>query len=409
MSQQRRGAAANTSGRRTPTRRQISRREQERRRQRIAIALVLVLVVVAVLVVLVPFVKRSVLDPRQTLAVVGAQTVRRSDYDAYQRLSSLQLQDPSALGQLYDAYQRDQNGLRDSLKQALTQAPPATGGAVDASTLNPLIDNTVLVQSAGEAGVNLTDLDVESELRKALAPALGNDKKPANSGTATAGPASATAAAPATETAPSATATFPPLPQDKVNDLFKLLDDTTGVSRGDYEALVLKPAAVRDRYTARNTPKAADQVHARHILVDSEGKARDVLKQLKSGTKFEVLARKYSTDDSNKLKGGDLGWATRETYVPEFARAAFALKKPGQLSEPVKTQFGWHIIQLLERGNDRPLTPEQQQTQAQQKLSEFIKQQREALKKQDRLDIKVPPTPTPLPGGTPTPAEAPRG
>jgi len=84
------------------------------------------------------------------------------------------------------------------------------------------------------------------------------------------------------------------------------------------------------------------KVRASHILVEKQSQALKVLEELKAGTDFRELAKKYSTCPSSK-KGGDLGQFGRGQMVREFEQAAFALKA-GQVSEPVKTQFGYHII-----------------------------------------------------------------
>lgn len=85
-------------------------------------------------------------------------------------------------------------------------------------------------------------------------------------------------------------------------------------------------------------------IKARHILVADEATANDVKKQLDAGAKFEDLAKKYSTDSGTKDKGGDLGWFGTGKMDPDFEKAAFALKV-NEISAPVKTQYGYHIIQ----------------------------------------------------------------
>src|SRR6266478_508317 len=105
--------------------------------------------------------------------------------------------------------------------------------------------------------------------------------------------------------------------------------------------------------------QAPNRVHVEHILFMTVGKpdaeveeikkkAEDVLKQVKKGGKFEDLAKKYSEDPGSKDKGGDLSWITQGQTVPEFEKTAFSLG-PGQVSELVKTQYGFHIIKALEK------------------------------------------------------------
>jgi len=102
-----------------------------------------------------------------------------------------------------------------------------------------------------------------------------------------------------------------------------------------------------------------NQVHVEHILFKTVGqtdalveetrkKAEDVLKQAKKGAKFDELAKKYSEDPGTKEKGGDLGWIRQGQTVPEFEKAAFSLA-PGQISDLVRTQYGFHIIKVLEK------------------------------------------------------------
>jgi len=89
------------------------------------------------------------------------------------------------------------------------------------------------------------------------------------------------------------------------------------------------------------------EVHARHILVEKEDEAKAIATELKGGADFAQLAKQKSKDPG-AAEGGDLGYFTKDQMVPEFAEVAFKLEK-GQISDPVKTQFGWHIIKVEDK------------------------------------------------------------
>lgn len=128
-----------------------------------------------------------------------------------------------------------------------------------------------------------------------------------------------------------------------------------------YQAKALRDAyffqKIRPLVTEEDIKKAYDEeaakvaqterIRARQILVGSEKEANDILARIKAGEKFEDLAKQYSLDGS-KDYGGDLGYFTAPEMVPEFSKAAFALK-PGEISAPVKTDYGWHIIKVEDR------------------------------------------------------------
>ncbi|HEX7198961.1 MAG TPA: peptidylprolyl isomerase, partial [Dongiaceae bacterium] len=107
--------------------------------------------------------------------------------------------------------------------------------------------------------------------------------------------------------------------------------------------------AVRARYDQDIAGKPGDEeVHAKHILVDSEAEAKKIIAQLKAGGDFAALAKQYSKDPGGQ-QGGDLGFFKKADMLPEFSAVAFTLQ-PGQISDkPVKTQYGWHVIQVIER------------------------------------------------------------
>jgi len=107
-------------------------------------------------------------------------------------------------------------------------------------------------------------------------------------------------------------------------------------------------------YDARVTElKPEDEVSARHILVDSEDKAKELRAKIVAGADFAELAKENSADRGSKDKGGLLGYFAKGQLVPEFEAAVFKLKK-GEVSEPVHTNYGWHIIKLEDRRRKEP-------------------------------------------------------
>ncbi|HJU33228.1 MAG TPA: peptidylprolyl isomerase [Hyphomicrobiaceae bacterium] len=94
--------------------------------------------------------------------------------------------------------------------------------------------------------------------------------------------------------------------------------------------------------------KPEEEVRARHILVESKDKAREVYQKLAHGSDFAALAREYSKDPGSKDQGGELGFFARGQMVPQFEETAFKLNK-GEVSEPFESQFGWHIVKVDDR------------------------------------------------------------
>jgi foldase protein PrsA len=131
------------------------------------------------------------------------------------------------------------------------------------------------------------------------------------------------------------------------------------------------------------------EINARHILVKDKKTADEVLAKLKEGGDFAKLAKEYSTEEIAQETGGDLGWFGPSKMVPEFEKAAFALKK-GEISEPVKTSFGYHIIELLDtREAKLEQTDEELKAEVTDKLKEvqFEEKLVELLEASD-IDIK---------------------
>ena len=101
-----------------------------------------------------------------------------------------------------------------------------------------------------------------------------------------------------------------------------------------------------DKFVAANSGK---EYKASHILVEKEDEAKAIIASIKQGAKFEDIAKKQSKDPGSGARGGDLDWANPNSYVSEFTEAMLKLKKGEMTAEPVKSQFGWHIIKLFDR------------------------------------------------------------
>lgn len=129
--------------------------------------------------------------------------------------------------------------------------------------------------------------------------------------------------------------------------------------------------AVKAKYDAEIASKAGDaEVHARHILVPDEATAKKIIADLKKGGDFAALSKQYSKDPGAAAQGGDLGWFKKGDMVPEFASVAFALKDNEVTQTPVKTQFGWHVIQVLGHRTSPPPDFDQERDQLRQQIAQ---------------------------------------
>jgi len=141
------------------------------------------------------------------------------------------------------------------------------------------------------------------------------------------------------------------------------------------------------------------EVHARHILVETEDEAKAIEADLKKGADFAELAKSKSKDPGGAADGGDLGFFTKDQMVPEFSAVAFSLE-PGKISDPVKSQFGWHIIKVEEKRNRKApdfaqVKPQIETYVTRKAQAEYVAKLREAAKV-ERMD-QASNTPAPAP------------
>lgn len=123
-----------------------------------------------------------------------------------------------------------------------------------------------------------------------------------------------------------------------------------------------------DKFLANYKPQ--EEVHARHVLSDSEEGAKAIIAELKKGADFAETAKTKSKDPSAKQNGGDLGYFAKDEMVPQFADAAFAMQAGQLLDAPVKTQFGWHVIKVEDRRMSTAPAFEQVQPMLREQLAE---------------------------------------
>lgn len=160
-----------------------------------------------------------------------------------------------------------------------------------------------------------------------------------------------------------------------------------GLTRDSFKAQLQQQllGAAFQEYMVGSTPPAVEQVHARHILLMSEAEALDILLKLRSGQSFAALAKQYSQDKGSSDIGGDLGFFPRSVMPIEIEAVAFALS-PGQISGIVKTDFGYHIIEVVEKDPARQVPDEMLPTWRQNTFLRWLEAERLAA----QIDYLIP-------------------
>jgi peptidyl-prolyl cis-trans isomerase C len=142
--------------------------------------------------------------------------------------------------------------------------------------------------------------------------------------------------------------------------------------------------ALKAEYDQIRAQMGDKEYRARHILVEKESEAKDIIAQLKKGAKFEKLASEKSKDLGSKPAGGDLGWSSASAFVAPFSEAMVKLQKGRYTTEPVQTQFGWHVIKLEDVRDAKAPPFEEVKNQLRQRL-----QQQQIQKAVSELEAKA--------------------
>ena len=217
--------------------------------------------------------------------------------------------------------------------------------------LQALSDDIILLVEAEKMGIVVDGIQIDKEIQEAFGYFAGGTATPA----ATLAPSSTPATSDNQDGEPDPTATPLLQPTEYTEELFnnnyqeflRSVQDI-GISEETIRDII-KISIIRDEIIEIVSADVADEAEhlwIRHILVADEDTANEVIEKLADGQDFVDLAAEYSLDTSNKDTGGDLDWFSRGAMVPPFEEAAFALDV-GEISAPVQTDFGWHIMESL--------------------------------------------------------------
>jgi parvulin-like peptidyl-prolyl isomerase len=381
--------AKKNSSKPTETRKQSRMRERDQEQQRVLFIVLGIVAALIVIVLAVGYWRTVIAVQDETVATVNGVALKVRDYQArarfdaqtiISRINSIQNvfqqfnADDPAMASLVQYYQ---NQLAQE-QQALQQAP--------SKALENLIDDELVRQEAARRGITVTPAEIDREIELSIKENLGYERPtatptngpsptpthtqtptltPTNTATPSVSPTasatlSATLAATPTE-GPTETPqpTQTPLgPEAYATEEAKLKENISKlkISFEDYRKIV-EIDLLRQRLNealGAEVKTTAEQVHVAHILVKTFEEAQAVEARLQAGEDFGALAAELSIDPSAKTNQGDLGWAARGQFVTEFENAAFSLPVL-QVSAPVTSSFGVHIIKVLEKDANRVL------------------------------------------------------
>ncbi len=337
------------------TRKQISRREKERRQRLILIGVAAFVGFLILAILGYGVYAELVVKPTAPIAVVNGTSISTETYQKRVLLERARIDGLVQRLQLQRSRldPEEDQFLIDYIDQQLSQYTVEKQAVNGEAFLNQLINEELIRQAAEEKGIVVSSEEVD----RAIEESFGYYREQPTP------LPSAPAAEPITGTAeiiPTVTPT--PMTRERFEELYgqylDTLQQTTELSDAEYRQIV-KAELLRQKmeeFIGDQIPTSEPQVHARHILVETEEEAESILRRLDQGEDFASLAEEVSQDPGSAAEGGDLGWFPRGQMATEFEEAAFSLS-PGETSDVVETSSGYHIIMVEERDEDRELNP----------------------------------------------------
>lgn len=379
------------------TKKHLARQERERRQTRIIMGIAIGIIVIMVLGItfgILWFSQNSPLMNLRPAVTVNGETLNMHEFQSRVRVTRQQMigqyMQYIQLAQMFGMDPNSDTQMSQALSNITSQLDaPATIGQ---QVIDDMVNDLLIRQYAKANGISVTASEVEKAAEGALQyypngtptatltpttlvyPTLDATQMALVSPTPTPTLAPTNTLAPTSTLLPTKTpdltSTATPLPsitptatqydlkgyQKQYQTAYKTYSGL-GLSDSEFRYIFFESGLIHDRVQAKVTADIKheqEQVWARHILVADEAAANVIYKQLLKGTDFAGLAKVLSIDTGSKDKGGDLGWFGRGKMVPEFEDAAFSMKV-GEISKPIKSTYGYHIIQVL--GHEvRPLT-----------------------------------------------------
>lgn len=389
------------------TKKHIARLERERQQVRLIQTISITAIAIVVLLVGYGIFDTTYLQAHKPIAVVNGEKITIQYWQERLQLTRLNL---ASNLQQYQFYQQN-FGMDTSQQQQQIQTYLQVPETLGSQVLNQLIDEALIRQEAKKDGITVSAAEVEAKIQGALkfypdgtptptitptdvsmptltseqlklypptstptevltsTPAPINTPNPALTDTAT--PAVATPTAlplPPTATATPYTLDGYKTQYGKYLDNIKGLGVSEAVFRSVYENQIYRDKLLE--VIAKDAPHSQEEALVRHILVDNEQLANIVYSFLNSGQDFGTLAKKYSKDTASAANGGNMDWFGKGAMVPEFEQAAFS-QPIGEIGKPVKSQYGYHIIQVIAR-QEMPATASQYEQNRQTAFTDWL-------------------------------------
>ncbi len=286
---------------------------------------------------------------------------RAIDLDVYSRLYQFRmLALESNINQLR-AFGASQKSASSMIQQQIQQLE-GRRATLDKAVEDELIDVTILEIEAARRGITIGSAEEDAQIVRQY----GDPPRP--------------------EPTPGVT----PIPTvDPFDRLRNLLTNSRVIDEPLYRRIVIRRGALEEALKVvltQDAPTAEPQARVRHILLPTLEQAQAILGRLKAGESFDALAKEASQDTSNNSTGGDLGWIAREDVDPAFGQAAFSLPL-NTVSDPVESAFGFHLIDVLERDEQRPIEEARRNQLRDSGFRDWLSKTKDTMYAEDRIAV----------------------